>query len=102
MTARIFKPSKTAMQSGRARSKGWVLEFESETARRIDPLMGWTSSDDTRAGQVRLTFETQDKAVAYAEQHNIAYRIMKDRRMAMVAKAYCDNFAFKRRKPWTH
>ncbi len=54
MFARIFKPAKTAMQSGRAKTSRWVLEFEAEAARRIDPLMGWTSADETTPGQVRL------------------------------------------------
>ena len=102
MLARIFQPAKTAMQSGRAKTQKWVLEFEAAAARRIDPLMGWTSSDDTRAGQVRLAFESKDAAVAYAESRAIPYQISEEREAAPIAKAYSDNFAFRRRKPWTH
>ena len=102
MLARIYQPSKTAMQSGKAKTAHWVLEFEAETARRIDPLMGWTSGDDTAAGQVRLSFETQDAAIAYATSKNIPYQVVQPRQSAPIAKAYSDNFAFQRRKPWTH
>ena len=63
MSVRIFKPAKTAMQSGEARTKEWVLEFEPGAPRSVDPLMGWTSSSDMRA-QVRLEFETKDEARA--------------------------------------
>ncbi|MEL6790452.1 MAG: ETC complex I subunit [Pseudomonadota bacterium] len=102
MVARIFKPSRTAMQSGRAKSAAWVLEFDAQTARTIDPLMGWTSASDTRPGQVRLTFETKDEAVAYATGHGIAYQVIKARTAKPVIKAYADNFSANRRKPWTH
>ena len=59
MFARIYRPAKTAMQSGRAKAKAWLLEFDAETARQIDPLMGWTSAEDTTAGQVRLYFDSE-------------------------------------------
>ena len=72
MTARIYKPARTAMQSGPARTKEWVLEYEPEVPREIDPLMGWTSSRDMRS-QVRLEFATREEAIAYAERHGIAY-----------------------------
>ncbi|MEM9705798.1 MAG: ETC complex I subunit [Pseudomonadota bacterium] len=100
--ARIFRPSKTAMQSGKAKTDHWVLEFEAETARRIDPLMGWTSGDDTRAGQVRLSFDDLDAAVAYAERHSIPYQVIQPRVAKPVPKAYADNFTHDRRRPWTH
>jgi len=102
MFARIFKPAKTAMQSGKAKTNQWFLEFEAETARRIDPLMGWTSADETTSGQVRLSFASQDEAVAYAERHGLAYRVDQEHEANMHPKAYSDNFAFQRRKPWTH
>ena len=90
------------MQSGKARTRQWVLEFEAETARRIDPLMGWTSGADTTAGQVRLSFESQDAAVAYAEAKKIPYQVIEPRKSSPSPKAYADNFAFRRRQPWTH
>ena len=102
MFARIFKPSKTAMQSGKGKSGQWVLEFEPSAARRTDPLMGWTSSEDTTATQVRLTFETKDEAIAYAEKHEIAFRVSEEKKRTAKPKAYSDNFAFKRRQSWTH
>ena len=102
MVARIFQPAKTAMQSGKAKTDKWVLEFETALARRIDPLMGWTSGADTKAGQVRLTFATKDAAIAYAQAKALAYQVVEERKATPVAKAYSDNFAFRRRKPWTH
>ncbi|MEL7491102.1 MAG: ETC complex I subunit [Pseudomonadota bacterium] len=102
MFARIFQPSKTAMQSGKAKTANWVVEFEAEAARRIDPLMGWTSSEDTRAGQVRLSFDSKDAAIAYAEERAIPYQVIEAREKKPVIKAYSDNFAYQRRKPWTH
>ena len=101
MPARIYKPSKTAMQSGQGRTKEWVLEFEPESARQIDPLMGWTSSADTRQ-QVRLTFATPDEAIAYAKRNGIAYRLAEPKVRKPVHKTYADNFKFGRRKAWTH
>ena len=70
MRARIYKPARNAMQSGRARTKLWLLEYEPESARVPDPLMGWTSSHDMRQ-QVALEFDTREEAVAYAEKHEI-------------------------------
>ncbi|WKL56611.1 ETC complex I subunit [Asticcacaulis sp. ZE23SCel15] len=101
MFARIFKPAKTAMQSGKAKTQDWVLEFEPASARHPDPLMGWISSADTRA-QVRLTFETKDQAINYAEHHGIAFRLIEPEVPAKIIKAYADNFAFNRRQSWTH
>ena len=71
MVARIYKPAKTAMQSGTAKTKEWVLDYEPEEPRAVEPLMGWTSSGDMRQ-QVRLRFETKEEAVAYCERHGIA------------------------------
>ncbi len=102
MYARIYQPAKTAMQSGKGRTDRWILEFEATAARRIDPLMGWTSSDDTTSNQVRLSFDTRDAAVKYAESRKIPYTLAEAPEHAPVPKAYSDNFAFRRRKPWTH
>ena len=89
------------MSSGEAKTHDWVLEFEREMPRSIEPLMGYTSSADMRS-QVRLTFSDKDEAVAYAERNNIAYRVIepKDRKRRTVA--YSDNFAYGRSQPWTH
>jgi len=101
MLARIFRPSKTAMQSGKAKSADWVLEFEPKDARRADPLMGWTQTSDTE-GQVRLSFETKEEAVRYADQHGIAFQLIDPKPQKRILKAYADNFAFGRKVPWTH
>jgi len=102
MLARIFRPSKTAMQSGKAKTKDWVLEFEPSAARRSDPLMGWTQTSDTASSQVRLSFETREEAVRYAEENGIAFQLFDDKPAKRIIKAYADNFAFGRKIPWTH
>ena len=101
MLARIYRPAKTAMQSGKAKSKDWHLDFEPASARTIDPLMGWISSSDMN-GQVRLTFETKEEAVAYAERHGIPFRLQEPQEPPVILKAYADNFATHRKQPWTH
>ena len=101
MLARIFKPAKTAMQSGRAKTKDWVLEFEPASARTPDPLMGWTSSTDMN-GQVRLSFETREEAVTYAQRHGLAFRVFEPQEPKRVIKAYADNFSADRKQPWSH
>ncbi|MEZ5844805.1 MAG: ETC complex I subunit [Hyphomicrobiaceae bacterium] len=101
MTARIYKPAKTAMQSGLGRTQEWVLEFEPQAPRDIDPLMGWTSSRDTRA-QVRLEFENREAAIAYAERNGIAYTVSEPETRKTVRKSYADNFKFGRIGSWTH
>ncbi|MFO0997392.1 MAG: ETC complex I subunit [Alphaproteobacteria bacterium] len=94
MTARIYQPSKTAMQSGRAKTHQWILEFEPREAKRRDPLMGWTSSGDTRQ-QLRLAFDTREEAIAYAERNAIPYTVQEPHARAVKPKAYADNFAWK-------
>jgi hypothetical protein len=101
MLARIYRPAKSAMQSGLAKTQDWVLEFGPASARRPDPLMGWSSSTDMN-GQVRLTFDTQEEATAYAEAHGIAYQLFQPKAPRRIIKAYADNFAFQRKQPWTH
>jgi len=102
MLARIYRPSKTAMQSGKAKTKDWVLEFEPRDARRSDPLMGWTQTGDTESSQVVLAFDTREEAVRYADQHGIAFQLIDHKPAKPIIKAYADNFAFGRRIPWTH
>jgi hypothetical protein len=101
MTARIYKPSKTAMQSGTANTKDWVLEFDLAEPRQVEPLMGWTSSGDMRQ-QLRLRFETQEEAIAYCERHGIAYQLFEAKPQRRRVMSYSDNFAFRRREAWTH
>lgn len=103
MTARIFKPARTAMSSGTAKTKDWVLEFLPSEARRIDPLMGWTSSSDMNS-QVRLKFESLEAAKAYAEDQGIDAIVLKPKtRKPNIRKGgYGENFATDRRGAWTH
>jgi predicted DNA-binding transcriptional regulator YafY len=101
MLARIYRPAKSAMQSGKAKTHDWVLEFEPASARLPDPLMGWTQSTDMD-GQVRLRFASKDEAVAYATAHGIAFQVTEPKTPRKIIKAYADNFAFGRKQPWTH
>ena len=101
MLARIYRPAKTAMQSGKAKTKEWVLEFEPSSPLRPDPLMGWIGSGDTQT-QVRLHFETRDEAVAYAGRHDITYDLELPQERRVRPKAYADNFSYHRNENWTH
>jgi DNA-binding transcriptional MocR family regulator len=101
MPARIYKPAKTAMQSGTARTDEWVLEHEASASREIDPLMGYTSSRDT-SGQLNLSFTTREEAIAYAERNGIAYTVAEPQTRKPVHKSYSENFKFGRIGSWTH
>ncbi|MFA5581634.1 MAG: ETC complex I subunit [Paracoccaceae bacterium] len=103
MRARIYQPARNAMQSGNARNQGWVLEFIPADARRIDPLMGWTSSSDTQT-QVRLHFDTVEAAMDYARAHGIdaVVRPAQPRKPNIRMGGYGENFATNRRGTWTH
>ena len=101
MTARIYKPARTAMQSGDAKTKEWVLDYEPEQPRTVEPLMGWTSSADMKQ-QLRLQFASKEEAVAYCEHQGIAYQVFESAPHQRARIAYSDNFAYGRRTPWTH
>ena len=101
MTARIYKPAKTAMQAGTAQTESWLLVHEATAPREIDPLMGWTSSSDT-ATQVQLEFATKDEAIAYAERNGIAYTVAVEPPVRGSKKSYSDNFKWGRTDNWTH
>ncbi|MEM1075935.1 MAG: ETC complex I subunit [Pseudomonadota bacterium] len=103
MRARIYKPAKTAMSSGMAKTHDWVLEFAPASAREVDPLMGWTSSDDTQS-QVRLQFETKEAAMEYARENGIEADVQepKNRSANIRPGGYGENFATNRRGAWTH
>ena len=98
---RIYRQAKTAMQSGRANTGRWVVEFEPDSARSVEPLMGWTSSADTK-GQVRLFFDSKAEAVAYARRNGFMYALEDAREHAVRPKAYADNFRTDRLGRWTH
>jgi hypothetical protein len=101
MDVRIFKPTKTAMQSGRGKLRDWVMEFEPGARITPDPLMGWSGSTDTRA-QVQLRFASAEEAVAHAEKNGWTYTVQQPKQRQIRPKAYADNFAVKRVQPWTH
>lgn len=103
MLARIYQPARNAMQSGTAKTHHWVLEFAPASAREVDPLMGWTSSDDTQS-QVRLSFDSKSAAIEYAEDHGLTYTVSepKTRKPNIRPGGYGDNFATNRRAVWTH
>mgnify|MGYP001236977571 CR=1 FL=1 len=88
--AKIYIPSKTAMQSGRGKQKKWILEFDTKDT-KINPLMGWESSTDTLE-EVILTFSTKEKAIEYAKSNSISYRIIEPKKREFVIKSYADNF----------
>ncbi len=103
MLARIYQPSRNAMQSGQAKSRHWVLEYTPESGKSLDPLMGWTGSTDMN-GQVRLQFETVDAAVEFAKSKGIAYQVQQPhkRKPNVRPGGYGDNFAHNRKTVWTH
>ena len=88
--AKIYIPTKTAMQSGRGKLKKWILEFETKDP-TIDPMMGWESSDDTM-GEVELEFPNKEKAIEYAKQNNINYTVIDSKPRKFEIKSYADNF----------
>ena len=103
MEARIFQPARSAMQSGLANSKNWILEFVPSSMRKIDPLMGWTSSSDTQS-QVRIAFDSCDAAIAYAKANDLNFVVSNPsrRRHKKRPRGYGENFAHDRRESWTH
>ncbi|MGE3336058.1 MAG: ETC complex I subunit [Rhodospirillaceae bacterium] len=94
-SVRIYKPAKTAMQSGRANAKRWLLEHDPTDPQEADPLMGWAGSSDTDR-QVKLWFATKEEAIAFAQAKGFIYRVEEPHDRTIKPKSYADNFAFKR------
>ena len=88
--AKIYKPTQTAMQSGKGNSKNWLLEFET-LDNNISPLMGWESSRDTMS-EIKLKFATKEKAINYAKKNNINYYIVEPQKKKIIKKSFSDNF----------
>ncbi len=88
--AKIFKPSKTAMQSGLAKSEKWIIEYITEQP-GINPLMGWESSTDTLS-ELKLEFSSKDKAIEYAKKNKIEYELIEEKKRKKNIKSYSDNF----------
>jgi len=95
--AKIYSPSRTATQSGTAQTRDWVLEFEPEGTRYVEPLMGWTATKSNKA-QIRLRFSTREKAVEYAERNDISYSVTNPHKRIIKPKSYSDNFAFAKKR----
>jgi|TARA_B100000519_G_C13993811_1_gene320556 hypothetical protein len=102
-SARIYKPAKTAMQSGRGKTKSWILEFEPSAAKRPDQLMGWISSQDMKADQVRIKFSEKEQAIDFARRVGISFRVQEQAKKKVMPKSYADNFRPDRKTGnWTH
>lgn len=103
MNARIYRPAKSAMSSGTAKTRDWVLEYANTSGREVDPLMGWTSSSDTQT-QVRMRFPSKEAALEYAQEHGIEAVVTepKPRKQNVRKGGYGENFATDRRGAWTH
>lgn len=101
MVARIYRPARNAMQSGKGKSQDWMLVFEPEVARSIDPLMGYTSSADMKQ-QIKLRFDTLEEAESYARREGIAYIVQPVQEPTIKKVSYPDNFRSDRKTPWTH
>ena len=92
--AKIYKPTKTAMQSGKKNTKKWLLEFDTSDS-EVSPLMGWISSKDTMS-EIKLEFDSKDQAINYAKKNNLDYYILEPQKRKIIKKSYTDNFLKKR------
>lgn len=97
-TAIIYQPAKNAMQSGKGKTRLWLLEFNRSQPMTPDALMGWNTMNETVPGQLHLTFATREEAVAYAEAHGIAYVVREPKAPRVGPKSYAENFSFTKRK----
>ena len=88
--AKIYKPTKTAMQSGRGKLKNWLLEFDTLNT-GVNPLMGWETSKDTMT-EVKLEFPSKEQAINYAKKNNINYYVIEPKKRKIIKKSYADNF----------
>ena len=94
-SVRIYKPAKTAMQSGRANTKRWLLEFDPVGRIEVDALMGWAGSYDTNR-QLKLWFSSKEDAVVFAERKKLNFYVEEPNHRAIKPRTYADNFAFRR------
>ena len=101
LLARIYRPAKTAMSSGQAKTRDWILEYEREAPRSIEPLMGYTASSDMLS-QVRLRFDSKEQAIEYAERNGIAFKVVEPKRKKRRSMSYSDNFRYDLVQPWSH
>ena len=101
MTIKIYKPAKTAMQSGLGKTKKWLAEYISEVDNIKDSLMGWNSSLDTQS-QIKVFFDTKEKAIAWAKKNNYQFYVEEPKVIRIKPKSYASNFDINRKEPWTH
>ena len=101
MTIKIYKPSKTAMQSGLGKTKKWLAEYISDSDNVKDSLMGWNSSLDTQS-QIKIFFETKEQAIAWAKNSNYQFYVEEPKIKKIKLKSYASNFSINRKEPWTH
>ena len=101
MTIKIYKPSKTAMQSGLGKTKRWLAEYISDVESVKDSLMGWNSSLDTQ-NQIKIFFETKEQAIAWAKNSNYQFYVEEPKIKKIKTKSYASNFDINRKEPWTH
>jgi hypothetical protein len=101
MVARIFRPAKTAMQSGKSNSQDWILAYDPQSARKVEPLMGYTSSSDMLS-QIKLKFDTKELAIDYAERNGIEFQVSEPHEQSRRRVSYSDNFSHTRKISWTH
>jgi hypothetical protein len=91
MTVKIYRPAKNAMQSGKAQTREWLLEFEPETPRFHDPVMGWVGSSDMKQ-ELKMFFPTKEKAIAYALKEGLDFKVIEPQKPKIIIKSYADNF----------
>ena len=101
MTIKIFKPSKTAMQSGKGKTKRWLAIYISDKDNIKDSLMGWNSSLDTQS-QIKVFFETKEQAIYWAKENNFQFYVEEPKHKKIKPKSYASNFDTNRKEPWTH
>ena len=101
MTIKIYKPSKTAMQSAIGKTKKWLAEYISDEETVKDHLMGWNSSADTKT-QIKVFFDTKEQAIVWAKNNDYHYFVEESKIKKVTIKSYASNFAMNRKDSWTH
>ena len=101
MTVKIYKPSKSSMQSGQMNTKKWLAEYISDTEQVKDTIMGWNRSLDTKS-QIKVFFETKEQAIEWAKNNNYQYFVQDPKQRKIKPKNYASNFHINRKESWTH
>jgi hypothetical protein len=97
----IYSPTKTAMQSGTAKTGLWILEFKNNSMQTNNPLMGWIGGGNTQT-QINLKFDTLDDAIRYANSNQIIFTVKHPKKRNLRIKSYAENYSFDNREPWSH